>query len=127
MGTGGMIPEGESGSIRRKPRPSVTGSGIEPGPPRGDTATGRLSQGTLTEQPGMHDASAPEQLSSHLTEIPSVPTVTTSATCQSVSLTVLTNFTANFLLFIFMLSSFSTDVLKKPGNAFVSQSTFHLH
>jgi hypothetical protein len=37
MGTGGMILAGEKRSICRKPRPFVTGSGIEPGPPRGDT------------------------------------------------------------------------------------------
>ena len=83
MGTGGMILAGENRSICRKPRPFVTGSGIEPGPPRGIPATGRLSQGTLNEQPGIHDACTPEQLSSHLTQIPSVPIVTTTYSCTA--------------------------------------------
>ena len=35
--TGGIIPAGEHRSTGSKPHPFVTGSGIEPGPPRGDT------------------------------------------------------------------------------------------
>lgn len=85
MSTGGIILAGENRSIRRKPRPSVTGSGLR----RVTPATGRLGQGTLNEQPGMHDACTPEQLSSNVfTQIPSVPIVTTTYSCTALCLSV---------------------------------------
>lgn len=105
--------------LAANPIPLSLGLASNPGLRGVIPGTGRLGQGTLNEQPEMY------YVSTRTTQFPR-HTNTLRPHCNydvflqsatSVSLSVLTaghtNLTANFQLFILMLSSFSKDVLKK--------------